>query len=136
MREPSHWRTCITGYAAQETAALIHNTTDWDQRGYTWFSTWKPTYRRGDKVVLFDLTLRAVHVVSIKDTTKTPSRTPDGCYFAAYRQIRGIPRRHLVPRRWKALKAAGLLRRQNDANLSRKLLQNRFNLFVEVLKKQ
>jgi hypothetical protein len=75
-----------------------------------------------------------MEVVQIKGTTKTPVRTPDGYYFAAYRKIRRYSRRKLITNRWKALKAAGLLKRRDDAQRTKRLSQQQFNLFLDQLK--
>jgi hypothetical protein len=109
---------------------LLRRTTDWDRRDYWYFSTWRPTLREGDRVILFDLTERSLGAVEIRDVTRTPERTPDGRHLAAYRRTRGLVRRRLVPNRWKALKAAGLLRRKDDAYLTRKLSKERFDLYL------
>jgi HKD family nuclease len=134
-REPRYWRTCIDGDLADKTVDLIERTTDWEGRGYLYFSTWNPTYRPGDRVILFDLNDRVLCAVEVKETTRTPVRTPDGFHFAAYRPLRGLARRRLVPSRWDALKAAGLLRRKADAHPTRKLSEGRFRMYLEQLKK-
>jgi HKD family nuclease len=130
-----YWRTCIDGHLEDETVDLLKQTTDWDRRGYEFFSTWRPTFRPGDRVILFDLSDKYLGVIESKDTTQTPVRTPDGFHFAAYRRVRGFARRRLVPNRWKALKAAGLLKRKDDAYVTRKLSKERFDLYLEQLKK-
>jgi HKD family nuclease len=134
-QEARYWRTCIDGHLDDETVDLLTQITDWDRRGYGYFSTWRPTFRPGDRVILFDLSDKYLGVIEIKDTTQTPVRTPDGCHFAAYRRVRGFVRRRLVPNRWKALKAAGVLKRKDDAYVTRKLSKERFDLYLEQLKK-
>ncbi len=134
-QEVRYLRTCIDGHLEDETVDLLGQTTDWDKRGLWYFSTWNPSFRTGDRVILFDLTDKSLGVVEVKDTTKTPVRTPDGYHFAAYRKLRGYTRRRLVPNRWKALKAAGLLRRKDDAYVTRKLSKERFDRYLEQLKK-
>ena len=128
-------RYCIDGHLEDETVDLLGRTTDWDRRKYGYFSTWRPSFQAGDKVILFDLSANHIEAIEIRDTTKTPERTPNGSYFAAYRRIKGCSRRRLVPNRWKALKAAGLLKRKNDAEKPRRLSQERFDLFLEQLSK-
>ena len=130
-----YWRCCIDGHLEDETMDLLVRTTDWDRRKYEYFSTWRPTYNPGDKAILFDLTAGQIEAIEIRDTTKTPERTPNGSHFAAYHRIRGYSRRRLVPNRWKALKAAGLLKRKIDAEQTRRLSQARFSLFLEQLRK-
>jgi HKD family nuclease len=134
-KEVRYWRTSIDGYLQDETLTLLSETTNWEGRGYLYFSTWRPTYRPGDRVILFDLGGRLLGVAEIKDTTKTPGRTPDGIHFAAYRWLRGFSHRRLVPNRWKALKAAGLLKRKDEAYVTKKLSKEKFARFLEQLKK-
>lgn len=98
-QEVRYWRTCIDGHLDDETVDLLGRTTDWDKRGYWYFSTWNPSFRTGDRVILFDLSDKYLGVIDIKDTTQTPVRTPDGFHFAAYRRVRGFARRRLVPNR-------------------------------------
>ena len=106
------WTYCIDGHLEDETVNLLTQTTDWERRKYKFFSTWRPIFRDGDQVILFDLSDKHMEVIEVKDTTKTPGRTPDGSHFAAYRRIKGYSQRRLVPNRWKPLKAAGLLKRE------------------------
>jgi HKD family nuclease len=130
-----YWRYCIDGHLEDETVDLLGRTTDWDRRKYEYFSTWRPSFQPGDKVIVFDLSANRIEAIEIKNTTKTPERTPDGSHFAAYRTIKGYARRLLVQNRWKALKAAGLLKRNTDAEHPKRLSKVRFDLFLEQLKK-
>jgi HKD family nuclease len=134
-QEVRYWRTCIDGHLEDETVDLLGQTTDWDKRGYWYFSMWNATFRPGDRVILFDLSDKYLGVIEIKDATKTPVRTPDGFHFAAYRRVQGFARRRLVMNRWKALKAAGLVKRKDDAYVTRKMSKVRFDRFLEQLKK-
>lgn len=135
VQEVRYWRTCITGYFDKETEQVLQTTTNWDQRRLLYFSTWSPTFRIGDRVILFDLSDGFLAVIEIKDTTQTPDRTPDGHHFAAYRRLRRFARRRLVKNRWKAIEAAGLLNRKDDAYQTRKLSKKRFGMFLDQLKK-
>jgi HKD family nuclease len=130
-----YWRDCIDDYMADETVDLLDQTTNWDQRGYLSFSAWRPTFRPGDLVILFDLIDNSVRAVEIKDTTKTPVRTPDGRHFAACRPVPGFHRRKLVPKRWKELKLAGLLKKKDEAFVKRRISKQDFDLYLEELKK-
>jgi HKD family nuclease len=132
--EPRFWQTCIDGHLEGETEDLLKRTTNWEERGWLYFSTGRSTFQPGDKVILFDLCDEYLGVVEITDTAKMPVRTPVGFYFAAYRRVRWYARRRLVPNRWKALKAVGLLRRQSDTKLTRKLSKRRFHLYLEQLR--
>jgi len=136
IRAPCFWRTCIDGYLSDEAMAFLKETTDWDRRGYSYFSTGRTGYNHGDQVVLFNVCEHNVMVVEIMDTTECPlpNRTPDGSHFAAYRPVRGTRRRRLLPKRWKSLKAAGLIRRRDDVHITRRLSAKKFEAFVENLK--
>jgi hypothetical protein len=114
---------------------LLKQTTDWDRRGYGCISARRPKFRPGDRVIDFDLCDKTLGVIEIKDTTRTPVRTPTGHHFAAYLSVRGFVWRRLDPNRWKALKAAGLLNRNDDAYVTRKLSKEQFDQYLEQLKK-
>jgi HKD family nuclease len=133
LKDRMFWHVCIDGHLSDETEALLKETTDWDKRGYLYFAGWR-ALDSGDRVVLFDLTNKSVAVFEIKETTRTPQRTPDGIHFAAYRRVRGIPRRKLGPKRWKSLRSVGLIRLKADAYLIRKLSPKRFERFVQNLR--
>lgn len=134
VREPLFWRTCIDGDLSEEAQAMLKETTNWDRRGYAYFSTWREGFRIGDRVVLFDRGNKNVTVVEFKDTAITPGRTPDGTHFAAYRPLRGIGLRKLIPKRWRSLKAAGLIRLNSDVDRTRRLSVTKFEAFVSNLK--
>jgi HKD family nuclease len=133
-KEPVFWRSCTDGLLSTDTQAMLTETTDWDRRGYDYISNSLNGFSVGDRVVLFDLNRRIVEVVEIKDTTRTPRRTPDGFYFAGYRVVRGIGIRKLIPNRWRSLKAAGLIRLQSDVHMTRRLSVVKYDSFVENLK--
>jgi HKD family nuclease len=134
IRERRFWCTPMDGTLSDETEAVLHETTDWDRRGLFYMSTWSPTYRSGDRVVIFDLGRSIVSVAEIVATTQTPQATPDGKHFAAYRRLQRIPQRRLIPKRWKSLKEAGLIRLKSDAHRGSRLSEKRFTAFVENLK--
>lgn len=131
--EPRYWRTGVSGHLAEATEDLLARTTDWDRRGYSYFSTGEPTFRPGDRIALFDTTDNFLELVEVVGTTRMPVRTPDGRHFAAYRRLKGVARRKLVPNRWRALKAAGLLARKGDAALTRKLSERTFEAYRDLL---
>lgn len=128
------WRTGISGYCADETETILNDTTNWERRGYLYFSTWNRSFQEGDRVVLFDLVDKVIRIVEIKDTTETPVVTPDGVHFAAYRTLSRIPQRRLVANRWRFLKQSQLLKRRGDAGSTRKLSEGTFEQYVNNLK--
>lgn len=133
-REPRFWRMGIDGELSEEAQSLLRETTNWDRRGYFFLNTWRTSLGIGDQVVLFDRIAGNVTVVEIKDTAITPARTPDGSHFAAYLPIRGIGLRKLVPKRWKSLKGAGLIRLKGDVDTTQRLSATKFEAFVSNLK--
>lgn len=128
------WRTGITGYCSDETVTILKDTTNWERRGYNYFSTWNRSFQEGDRVILFDLKDKVIRIMEIKDTTETPIVTPDGVHFAAYKVVHGIPERKLVANRWRFLKASNLLKRRGDAENTRKLSEGTFEKYVENMK--
>lgn len=134
ISEQRFWRMGIDGEMSEEAQSLLRETTNWDRRGYFFLNTWRTSLGIGDQVVLFDRIAGNVTVVEIKDTAITPTRTPDGSHFAAYLPIRGIGLRKLVPKRWKSLKGAGLIRLKGDVDTTQRLSATKFEAFVENLK--
>lgn len=87
------WRACITGYVKKRTEKIISETTNWDNRNYSWFSSGKHNYRIKDKVFLFDTNENKVSLVEITDIARIKISTPDGRYFVAYKSIRGYEKK-------------------------------------------
>ena len=129
-REPLFWRIGVDGELSGEALSMLSETTDWDRRGYGFLSTWREGFGVGDRVVLFNLGQKNVSVVEIKETTRTPKRTPDGFHFAAYRSVKGTRLRNLIPKRWKSMKSAGLIRLKGDVHSIRRLSAKKFEAFV------
>ncbi len=129
------WQIGISGYCSKETVKILNDTTNWDSKGLAYFSTWNSRFNEGDRVVLFDLIGNHVRIVEIKETTETPDKTPDGIFFAAYKENPTFPKRKLIRARWKFLKESQLIKRQSDAQTTRKLSKNKFEAFVENLKR-
>ena len=130
----SYWRTWVDCSMSKDVVSLLEETTDWDRRGYSYFSGTREIYRRGDKVVLFDLTADEVSLVLIKDATALPVSTDYGRYFAAHSPMRGIPLRRLTKKRWSSLRKEGLVKRRSDIETTRKLSEKTFLRFAKNLK--
>jgi HKD family nuclease len=105
---PGYWRDRISGFAPAKTEAVVGEETDWEQKGYWWYSSHAPVFKRGDRILLFDQTIGWAQVVVVKDTTRTATPTPDGRHFVAYQGIRGWRRRRLNRALWKRLADVGL----------------------------
>lgn len=140
--EPTYWRTSISGYAARVTEDVIAQETDWQQKGYFWFSSWGKILdaREGDRLLIFDLTrgLEAMFAAELVDKLPRTSRpTPDGRSFLAVHPLKRLPERRLTPRRWSML--AGherLLRNRRAARQSRRLKPHQWEHFLSVLRRQ
>lgn len=129
------WRTCVDGDLSEATEDLLCQTTNWERRGLYCFSTWSPTFRVDDRVILFDFGGKRISVIKIVVITRTPRNTPDGVHFAAYQLVRGMPQPRLASR-LKILKAAKLVTGKRDAEKQRKLRPAKFDQFVENLKRK
>jgi hypothetical protein len=86
---PQYWRDCTTGFVRKKTAQLISETTDWDEKGYSWYGTGKKhPYNIGDKILIFDFTARWLRLAEVKAITYVPIHTKDGQYFVAFKALR------------------------------------------------
>ncbi len=105
---PRYWRDHISGFARARTEAVVSEETDWDQRGYLWYSSRSDVFERGDHILLFDQANGWADPVVVKDTTRTATPTPDGRHFVAYQRVRGWHRRRLNRKLWKRFADFGL----------------------------
>ncbi len=141
--EPTYWRTYVGGVTAQRTVDVIAEETDWEQKGYWWFSLpLQATVRKireGDRLLMFDLTPGAENLFAAKVIDKVPrtSRpTPDGRSFVAVRRLRWLPARRLTARRWNILvERRGLLRNRHAARQHRHLKPHQWERFLDGLRK-
>lgn len=129
------YRWSIDGHCSTATDDLLAKTTNWDAKGYEWFSDAK-RYVTGDRVILFDFTENRIKVVTIIDTTRSPVPTPDGVYFAAYKLTQGIPIRKWTEKRRRSLKTADLVSSKADALSQEKLKEETFQAFIDNLRKK
>jgi HKD family nuclease len=130
----SFWRDSVDGYVSRQTVVVIANATDWDERGYSWYSAGSHRFRPKDRILMFDFTKDSVQVVQVVGITRTAVRTPDGVHFVAYKPVRGEKARRLTPGRWRGLKAAlGIMRRSEFLTRS-KLSPERWSLTHEALR--
>jgi HKD family nuclease len=126
ISERQFWRDVITGFADDDTEEVIEDTTNWNKKGYLWYSSWEPRHRRGDRIVLFDNPDNYVRLVQVMDTTRTPSITPNGRQFTAYRSLSKSHKRRLSKQLVTRLVAHGLLRKRSHAKSARKLTSSAF----------
>ncbi|HEX4792466.1 MAG TPA: phospholipase D-like domain-containing protein [Humisphaera sp.] len=127
------WRDAITGYADDETEQAIYEETDWDEKGYQWFSTGNSVYGPKDRIVLFDTASGYVELAEVVRTTQTIRRTLCGRHFAAYQRLRGSHRRRINRRLWAKLRQHGTIRTRHDVTRRGKLSEARFAELVDFL---
>lgn len=98
----SYWQGYIIGYVKDSTEAIISESTNWDEKGYDWFSTYERGQKIGDKVIYYDREKGWLSAVVIKDSTHVT--TPDGNYFVAISRIKKIKRKKINKTLWRLLK--------------------------------
>lgn len=127
------WRDYVTGAVAGETEQVIADETNWEKRGYSWYSSREPRHRVGDEIALFDSNDNWVRLVRVVATTRTPTPTPDGRRFTAYKVITKTHKRRLGKPLLKKLVNEDILRKQSDAKQQRKLTPKTFAAICEIL---
>lgn len=106
--ETKFWRDCITGYVKKRTEQIISETTNWDARNYSWYSTGgKHHYRIKDRIFLFDKAESRLRLVEVTDIARIKISTPDGRSFVAFKHIRGYGKK-FSKTIWEALKKEGI----------------------------
>jgi hypothetical protein len=131
--ELQYWRTWITGFVSDETKQIIKESTTWEDKGHSWYSSGEPRHRVNDRVLIFDSPSGYVFGARIIATTRTPILTPDGRHFSAYKRIRGSHRRKIGKPLLKQLREAGLIRRKSDLESQRKVTEQIWCKYTEVL---
>jgi len=132
---PRYWRDGISGFARPRTEAVVAEETDWDQRGYWWYSSHSDVFERGDRILLFDESDGWAEVVVVKDTTRTATPTPDGRHFVAYQRVRGWRRRRLNRTLWKRLADVGLAISAAARTDRRKLTEGQWGRIASIFQK-
>lgn len=130
----SFWRDSVDGYVSKQTEAVISSTTDWDERGYSWYSAGSHRFKPKDRILMFDFRKDFVQVVQVVGSTRTAVRTPDGVHFVAFKPVRGEKARRLTPARWRGLKAALGITRKSEFLARHKLSPERWSLAHEALR--
>jgi HKD family nuclease len=101
-REPRgrFWVDGIAGYVKEGTKAIIADETNWDAKGFGWYSAGTAAIQAGDRMVLFDHSEKIgwTRVVRVRGYTKTATRTPDGWHFVAYTEEAKTARRKITAR--------------------------------------
>jgi HKD family nuclease len=105
---PRYWRDHVSGFADPKTEAVVGDETDWDRRGYDWYSSQTDSFHAGDRILLLDARHRSAELAVVKDTTSMRRSTPDGRHFVAFVPAHGRRRRRLGKNFGKSLAAIGL----------------------------
>lgn len=130
----SFWRDGVNYYVSKQTEAVIASTTNWDERGYSWYAAGSHKFKSKDRILMFDFTRDFVQVVQVVDCTRTAVRTPDGVHFVAYKPVRREKARRLTPSRWRKLKAALGVTRRSEFLDRHKLSPEHWSLAHEALR--
>jgi HKD family nuclease len=125
------WRYSVDGLVRARTEQIIHESTNWDDKGFLWIAAGAHKYQIGDRVLLFDFNDSYASIIEIKDTTE--AATPDGRHFFAYSRVPRIPKRKLTKRFFDRLKSTGLISSRVDAHRRRKISEGKWSAFVEML---
>ncbi|HEV8573256.1 MAG TPA: hypothetical protein VGR43_00970 [Dehalococcoidia bacterium] len=99
----------ISGFAARRTEAVVSEETNWNEKGYLWYSSLSDVFELGDHILLFNRPTGWAELVVVKDTTRTATRTQDDRHFVAYQRVRGRPRRRLNRSLWQRFTEFGVV---------------------------
>ncbi len=130
-----HWRDHINGFARARTVAVVNEETDWDQKGYLWYSSHSDVFERGDHILLFDQADGWAEPVVVRDTTRTATPTPDGRHFVAYQRVRGWHRRRLNRNLWKRFADLGLVISLATRTSRRRLTEGQWGQIASIFRK-
>lgn len=104
----NYWRDCIAGVVKKRTERIIYDTTNWEDKNYSWFTPGgQHSYKRGDYIFLFDYYDERVELVEVKDIAHLKIPTPDGRHFVAYKPLLKLTRR-FSKTLWVALASEGI----------------------------
>jgi hypothetical protein len=127
-----YWRYWLSRYVTKRTDLIVRDVTNWDQKHFEWFVSKRHSCRRGDRILLFDLIIKRLLTVEVKELTEVS--TPEGRYCVAFKRIRSVPTRILTKNLWQRLKAAGLLKTKSSAFSRRKMSQPTWDAFMAFLR--
>lgn len=121
--EPAFWRDHVAEVVDRATRLIVDQETNWDRFGFKWHSKPSPKLRRGDRLLLFDFSYKAVTVLlaEVRDTVRTSVPTDDGRDFVAYSLLRGQRERRLTPTLWSGLIRIGAIGSKRQARRGAKL---------------
>jgi len=110
--EPQHakryWAVTLTGWISDEAQTRVAEHTDWDEKGWYWFSLYTGRVRKRDEILVIDFTMGSRPLLySYQVIERADVDTKDGRYFFAVRDM--ISRRRLLTsERRRELKSIGI----------------------------
>ena len=133
-KNPTVYRwTNITGNVDKETIRAVEENTDWTE--FDWCSDPDAkSYLVGDRMFILDLSLKLnprLQLTKVIDIVETPTRTPDGKWFVAYKVIRNMNKK-VNGKMWKRLKEVGITK--TSAGSIKKLSPDQIEELTALLK--
>lgn len=128
-----YWRDSVSDYVQPATNQAVCEETNWDRKGYEWYAIGNHSIKSGDRVLLFDFTIRKLYVVEVKSSTRLSRHTPDGRFFIAYKRVRRISEQAITAALWRRLREEGLIKKKDDVYIRRPLHPGEWTHFLRVL---
>jgi len=135
-RQQRFWRLSCVYRMDDDTVDLLAQLTDWDKKGYETLSTFTSRIRSGDRAVMFDFQANRMSLVEIMEQVETPSRTPDGRYFIAYKPVRSSTWKRLTPSLWKLLRDRKIVKGQAAARVIHSLPEKAYVSAEDLLRRK
>lgn len=130
------WRLSCVSTLDDATIDLLDRITDWDKKGYETLCTFTSRIRSGDRAVMFDFQANRMSLVEIMEQAETPSRTPDGRYFIAYKPVRSSKWKRLTPSLWKLLRDRKIVKGQAAARFIHSLPEKAYVSAEDLLRRK
>ncbi|HWP56391.1 MAG TPA: phospholipase D-like domain-containing protein [Candidatus Acidoferrales bacterium] len=130
-----YWRDYTSGFAAKRTEAVVSDETNWNQKGYFWYSSHSDVFKQGDHILLFDEPTGWAELVVVKDTTRTATPTPDGRHFVACQRLRARARRRLNRGLWKRFRDFGLAISPAERQRRRQLTEGQWGRIAAIFQR-
>jgi HKD family nuclease len=130
------WRLSCVSHLDDATVDLLDRLTDWDKQGYDTLSTFTSRIRAGDRAIMFDFQAARMTLVEIMHQVETPSRTPDGRYFIAYKSVRCSTWKRLTPSLWKLLREKKIVKGRGAARLIHSLPERAYAAAEDLLRRK
>ncbi len=133
-KNPTVYRwTNISGYVNEKTTRAVEENTDWAE--FDWYADGDARlYSVGDRLFILDASNKSntrLKYARIIDIVETPTRTPDGQWFVAYKVIRNLDKK-LNDRIWGELRKIGITK--TNAGKIIDITDDRRDLLLSVLR--